>query len=242
MTAGTAVWHEVECGGYGADLGLWRELARSHPHGPVLDVGAGTGRVALEMARGGRHVVALDTAPELLEEARRRAAGMAGAGVVTVCADAREFVEEATFGLIIVAMQTVQLLGGAEGRARFLRCARRNLAAGGCAAIAVADLTAGVTSGPVAYEPDVMVRDGDRYSSRPLAVRGDGDVLVIERERIHTSGAGSVTTSIFRESVDRVNADGVRAEGLAAGFRSAGLASVPETGSYAGADVVLLYG
>ena len=41
------VWHDVECGRYSADLALWRELAAREP-GPVLDVGAGTGRVALD--------------------------------------------------------------------------------------------------------------------------------------------------------------------------------------------------
>ena len=43
-------WHDVECGGYDADLPLWRELA-ARRGGPVLDVGAGTGRVALDLAR-----------------------------------------------------------------------------------------------------------------------------------------------------------------------------------------------
>ena len=47
MTASAhVVWHDVECGGYDADLTLWQELARE-AGGPVLDVGAGTGRVAL---------------------------------------------------------------------------------------------------------------------------------------------------------------------------------------------------
>src|SRR5690242_2401842 len=32
----TTVWHDVECGGYTADLGLWRELAAQEA-GPVLD-------------------------------------------------------------------------------------------------------------------------------------------------------------------------------------------------------------
>ena len=47
-----AIWHDVECGAYEADLELWRELAREAPEG-VLDVGAGTGRVALRLARAG---------------------------------------------------------------------------------------------------------------------------------------------------------------------------------------------
>ena len=33
----TIVWHDVECGGYRADLPLWRELAAAEA-GPVLDV------------------------------------------------------------------------------------------------------------------------------------------------------------------------------------------------------------
>ena len=36
------VWHDLECGGYDADLPLWRELA-ADADGPVLDLGAGTG-------------------------------------------------------------------------------------------------------------------------------------------------------------------------------------------------------
>ena len=54
--------------------------SRSRPQrgaGPVLDVGAGTGRVALALARAGHEVIALDADPELLGELRaprRRAA------------------------------------------------------------------------------------------------------------------------------------------------------------------------
>src|SRR5439155_743 len=53
------IWHDVECGAYVADLPLWRELAAAC-EGPILDVGAGTGRVTLDLARHGHDVVALD--------------------------------------------------------------------------------------------------------------------------------------------------------------------------------------
>ena len=53
------IWHDLECGGYGAELPLWREPAAAEG-GPVLDVGAGTGRVALDLARRGVEVHALD--------------------------------------------------------------------------------------------------------------------------------------------------------------------------------------
>ncbi len=68
----TVIWHDLECGGYVADLPLWRELARERG-GPILDVGAGTGRVALDLARNGHEVTALDRDPELLDALRRRA-------------------------------------------------------------------------------------------------------------------------------------------------------------------------
>ena len=72
-----AVWHDVECSRYEADLPLWRELARDAPEG-VLDVGAGTGRVALRLAYAGHAVTALDLDPELLRvlEARAAEAGL----------------------------------------------------------------------------------------------------------------------------------------------------------------------
>ena len=53
-----ALWHDLECGDYADDLPLWRALA-AEALGPVLDVGAGTGRVSLELAAGGVPVVAL---------------------------------------------------------------------------------------------------------------------------------------------------------------------------------------
>src|SRR6185436_807784 len=102
------VWHDVECGRYEADLPLWRELAEA-AGGLVLDVGAGTGRVALDLARHGFAVTALDREPDLLAALGARAAA-AGLRVETVTADAQDFALGRRFALIAVPMQTVQLL------------------------------------------------------------------------------------------------------------------------------------
>ena len=122
MTAASVIWHELECGSYTEDLMLWRDLARASGD-PVLDVGAGTGRVTLELARRGHAVTALDLDGELL--AQLAAAG--GGNVSTVVADARDFALPTRFALCIVPMQTIQLLGGAPGRQAFLACAARHL-------------------------------------------------------------------------------------------------------------------
>src|SRR5687767_10004566 len=81
------LWHDLECGSYREDLALWQTLARALG-GPVLDVGAGTGRVSLALAAAGVPVVALDAEAPLLAELDRRAAGLP---IETVVADAREF-------------------------------------------------------------------------------------------------------------------------------------------------------
>src|ERR1700730_14217586 len=81
------IWHDLECGPYRADLALWLELAERQ-RGPVLEIGAGTGRVSLHLARNGYEVTALDREPALLDALRER--DDRGA-VRTVCADARRF-------------------------------------------------------------------------------------------------------------------------------------------------------
>ena len=69
----TAIWHDAECGAYDADLALWEELAAA-ADGPVLDLGCGTGRVALHLARRGHSVVGLDSDPELVATLDERGA------------------------------------------------------------------------------------------------------------------------------------------------------------------------
>ncbi len=129
----TAIWHDLECGTYAEDLPLWRSLAADND-GPILDVGAGTGRVTLDLARQGHRVTALDRDAELLAELEGRVAGMS---VETVVADARGFELPQRFGLCLVPMQTIQLLGGPEGREAFLRCAKAHLRRGGLLAVAL---------------------------------------------------------------------------------------------------------
>ena len=70
MSSNLVLWHDIECGGYDVDLPLWRELAEA-TGGPVLDIGAGTGRVSLDLAGHGYDVVALDLEPELARRAAR---------------------------------------------------------------------------------------------------------------------------------------------------------------------------
>jgi len=233
------VWHDLECGGYGDDLALWRELAAAHP-GPVLDVGAGTGRVTLDLARHGHPVVALDVDPALLAALRSRAAGLP---VATVEADARDFALGRRFGLILVPMQTVQLLGGAEPRAGFLACARAHLDPGGLLAVALADaLEAFDPEHDIPPLPDIREMDGIVYSSRPVAVRDEGDRAAIHRIREVVDARGERTVSEDVVRLDRVTPALLAEEAEAHGLVAERAHGIPASDEYVGSTVVMLRG
>jgi SAM-dependent methyltransferase len=236
----SVIWHDIECGAYSADLEVWRSLAQAQA-GPVLDVGAGTGRIALDLARRQHRVTALDRDAELIAELARRAAG---ATVDTVVADARGFELGRRFALIIVPMQTIQLLGGADGRRRFLDCARRHLDDAGVIGIAISELLDlyEVDAGNGAPLPDIRELDGVLYSSQPTAVRERPEGFLLERRRETITGRGGRTVEQDVVLLDRLSAGGLEREAEAAGLRPAGRSVIPPTSDHVGSVVVLLRG
>ena len=234
----SVIWHDLECGGYLEDLHLWRELADRFGD-PVLDVGAGTGRIALDLARHGHAVTALDHDASLIGELRRRAAGIE---LVAVVADARDFDLGQQFALCVMPMQTIQLLGGAGGRAGFLRCARRHLRGGGVLAIALTDELEvyEVPEGSLVPLPDICERDGVVYSSQPTAVRADSGGFVLERRRETVSADGQLVVSRDAIRLDRLDAAQLEREAAEVGLTPAGRSSVPPTDDYVGSAVVML--
>jgi ubiquinone/menaquinone biosynthesis C-methylase UbiE len=53
------------------DVPFWRQLALN-AHGPVLELGCGTGRITMPLARAGARIVGIDRSDEMLVRARRR--------------------------------------------------------------------------------------------------------------------------------------------------------------------------
>lgn len=235
----TVIWHDVECGAYEEDLPLWRELAAA-VDGPILDVGAGTGRVTLDLARRGHEVIGLDADAELVDELRRRGAGLP---VTAVHADARAFDLGRTVALVIVPMQTLQLLGGAQGRARFLRVAARHLPPGGRLVAALADALEGSVEPGPDFEPplpDIREIDGTVYASHAVGVRADPAGATIERIREIVDPTGRRTAQPDEIHLDAVDAATVAAEAPAAGFRALEPRAIPGTDQYVGSEVVVL--
>jgi SAM-dependent methyltransferase len=234
--ADPVVWHDVECGGYEADLALWRDLAAA-ASGPVLEIGCGTGRVALDLAARGHDVTALDSDAALIGALARRAAGVLDAAV----GDARSFRLERRFALAIAPMQVVQLMGRRDGRAAMLAAVRSHLSPGGVFAAALADPFDGVpaeAAGPPL--PDVREEDGWVFSSTPVAVRTVDGGTAIDRLRQAVSPTGDLDESMTTIVLDDVGAAMLEAEGATAGYRVLPRRQVPPTGDYVGSAVVLL--
>jgi SAM-dependent methyltransferase len=231
------LWHDIECSAYEDDLPLWRELA-VESGGPVLDVGAGTGRVTLELAAAGVAVVALDADASLLDALELRGAGLP---VETVVADARDFALPRRFPLVLVPMQTLQLLGGRAGREAFLRCALDHLEPGGLLAMALADaMDCFDEEHDAPPPPDACEIAGVRYASHLLAVVEEDGRAAIHRQRevIGPQERYESVEAVVR--LDRVTAGQVAAEAVALGFLAAPWRSIPESEEYLGSTVVIL--
>jgi SAM-dependent methyltransferase len=257
--AESVVWHDLECGLYRVDLALWRELAEQArieaPTERILDVGAGTGRVALDLARAGHAVTALDLDAELLDALSERAAE-ADVHVETVCADARSFtLDGQRFALCVCPMQTIQLLGSSAARVAFFERARGHLLPGAPLACAiVTELEPfDCEDGDAGPSPEVARIDGVEYVSRALSVRLSRGSIRIERERsifdqdqsaraaLQTGALDAPETERDVIELDRVSARQLQREGRRAGLPNAVIRSIPATDEHVSSEVVILH-
>ncbi|MEN3585099.1 class I SAM-dependent methyltransferase [Streptomyces sp. ZYX-F-203] len=108
-------------------------LASWHPGGdlPSLELGVGTGRVAIPLARRTGTVVGVDSSPEMLERLHAKLDTPDAPPVVPVLADIRGHADERRYGLVYCVCATLSmLLDPADQRTALTRAAER-LAPGG---------------------------------------------------------------------------------------------------------------
>jgi SAM-dependent methyltransferase len=239
------VWHDVECGAYGADLPLWRRLAREAADESgcdLLELGCGTGRVSLGLAGRGRNVSAIDVDPELVAVLRRRA-GDRGATVDAVVADVRSFELGRRFDLVLAPMQLVQLLSGARQRLAMLRRVAAHLRPGAQVALAMLAMEEEWSlPREQAPLPDMREVDGWVYASRPIAVRRvrSGAAIELDRIRQMVSPEGEVEETLSRIRLEIITPERLEQEGLRAGLVPQPRRYVPPTADHVGSCVVVL--
>lgn len=140
------------------DVAFYVALARSIG-GPVLEYGAGSGRIALPMARAGLRVDAVDASGPMLAEL---AAGLAREPVAVrgrvraFEGDMRSFSAGRRYALVVCAFNTFLHLYERDDAERFLARVRRHLAPGGRFAFDVS-----------VPHPADLARDPDRAHRTP---------------------------------------------------------------------------
>ncbi|MBA3541139.1 MAG: methyltransferase domain-containing protein [Deltaproteobacteria bacterium] len=149
-----------------ADVTFYHDLARRHLGGPgrILELGAGTGRVTIPLARDGHTVVALDQSATMLDRLRERlrAQKALAARVTPLVGDLRGFsvprtprIGSGKFRLAIAAFNVLEHLYTRGELDACLRCVRSHLTPDGLFAFDV-------------QNPDLawLVRDPTRRWSR----------------------------------------------------------------------------
>jgi len=232
MTA-SAIWQEVEFGSYGADLPIWVELAES-VGGPVAELGAGAGRVALHLAGHGHEVIAVERDPDLVAELERLA-GDRGVSLSVIDGDLAAPAElrlPARPMLVIGPLHVIQVLDTVD-RPPLLARLRGLMAPGGTLALTVVDESTLLSSGTASITghhkdrgqaslPDMRELEGWVYSSEPLWVQVGDRSLTVRRLRETVSPEGGMERAVHDEILRRVSPDELEREAADAGFRATG--------------------
>lgn len=176
---------------YRDDLPFYRGLALDRP-GAVLEIGAGTGRVTVELARLAERVVALEPSASMRDAARAR---LREAGVEDRVElrdhDARELAEKGGFALVVAPFHMLMHLVTLGDQDAVLRGARTALDPGGAFAC---DLFV------PRFGPDGVLR---REATWRDAAGRDAELWTVQ----HHHAAEQRIESLYL--VDRVDADGV---------------------------------
>jgi SAM-dependent methyltransferase len=171
-----------------ADVALYvGEAVRSG--GSVLELGCGTGRILLPIARAGCAVTGLDASAEMLARCEQKLAAEpeeVRARVVLHHGDVRDFDLGARFGLVIAPFRIVQHLVSSDDQLAFLGCVARHLAPGGRLVFDAFNpkFSALVAADGTEHEdtPELALPDGRRLrrSARVLRVRWVDQVSEVE--------------------------------------------------------------
>jgi len=179
-----ARYYDAENADLVEDLLLYGELAQEY-EGPVLEIGCGTGRVLLHLAREGAHVVGVDHSAAMLARARRKLdrAGELSGRAELIEGDALEVAPPGPFRLILVPYNTFAHFGTQAAQVAALRHFRRRAAPD---ALLVLDLP---HAGELFATPDAPSLALDRVFTEPesghLVMQQSLSTLARAEQKLH---------------------------------------------------------
>ena len=117
--------YDLQCDAFDEDCPFVDQWARSLG-GPLLDLACGTGRMALRLAAQGYQVTGVDVMPEMIAQARQKAAERS-LSIEWVVADARAFHLGKQFSGIYMLMNAFQFILTRADQEAMLACVREHL-------------------------------------------------------------------------------------------------------------------
>ncbi len=123
------------------DVEFYSSLAQ-RTNGPVLELGAGTGRVTWALAEAGFEVVGLDISGRMLERAEAKRGSVpieSSARATFIEGDMADFALDRSVALAVAAFRVFQSLLTPETQRRSLECVYRHLRPGGLIALDLFD-------------------------------------------------------------------------------------------------------
>lgn len=115
------------CPDQNADIAFWKEYA-ARSDGKILEMGAGTGRLTIPLAKAGYNVTALDNSPNMLNILRDKAGDTP---ISIIESDMQSFCTEQKFSFIVFPYFSFQHLLTLPEQIHCLQCVKRSLVPGG---------------------------------------------------------------------------------------------------------------
>jgi SAM-dependent methyltransferase len=214
------------------DLDLYLAIA-GRTGGPVLELAAGTGRIAVPLAAAGLEVTAVDLDPAMLERAvaRGRAAGRTTAGRLDLVeADllGLDLPGAGTYQLAFIALNSLFLLAPRDRQREALRVLARHLAPGGLAVVDVwlpEPLDLARFDGRMILEYVRAEPETGHDVTKVATARFDPATGVVDLTAVYDEGpaGGSTVRWIRRDALRLVGADELRAMAEDAGLEVEGV-------------------
>jgi SAM-dependent methyltransferase len=182
--------YRLQYANYRDDIGFYARLAEKLGASRVLEIGAGTGRVSIPLARRGLEVTALEPSEKMLEIAREDAS-LEGVQIDWVQGDARHFSLETRFPLVIAPFNMLMHLYTIGDQDDALERIKAHLEPGGVFAF---DL----------YQPNFGLEGVLRFEDETFALPDGSRMDVFLHQRIDRTAQIALTTY----HCDTVTADG----------------------------------
>jgi SAM-dependent methyltransferase len=231
------IWHDLECGGYTTDLSHLERLAERAGRS-VLELGCGSGRVALHLASRGFEVLGVDRDTALVAALSARASGRRASAKAAV-ADVRGLDLGLRFDAVIAPMQLIQLLAGAEERRLCLAGIASHLHPAGLAAVALVDPPPPTAGGPPPL-PDLRESEGWVFSSSPTSVHSEDGAIVVRRLRQRVSPEGKLSEEPNEVRLSELSPAQLEEEARSCGLRPCERIAIPPSAEHVGSTIVVM--